>query len=71
MSGFWVSIRDLRESCRTRFGRVLGGASFAFVRETWPLFPEIRIAWKNTLPSHHTHMMRCMESVAGGGDGTV
>ena len=53
------------------FCRVLGGASCAFVRETWPLFPEIRIAWKNTLPSHHTHVMRCMESVAGGGDGTV
>ena len=51
--------------------RVLGGASCAFVRETWPLFPEIRIAWKNTLPSHHTHVMRCMVSVAGGGDGTV
>ena len=32
---------------------------------------EIRIAWKNTLPSHHTHVMRCMVSVAGGGDGTV
>ena len=41
-----------------------------FVRETWPLFPEIRIAWKNTL-SHHTHVMRCVVSVAGGGDGTV
>ena len=50
--------------------RVLGGASCGFVRETWPLFPEIRIAWKNTLPSHHTHVMRCMVSVAGG-DGTV
>ena len=53
------------------FCRVLGGASCAFLREIWPLFPEIRIAWKNTLPSHHTHVMRCMESVAGGGDGTV
>ena len=51
--------------------RVLGGSSCGFVRETWPLFPEIRIAWKNTLPSHHTHVMRCMVSGAGGGDGTV
>ena len=48
--------------------RVLGGDSCGFVRETWPLFPEIRIAWKNTLPPHHTHVMRCMVSVAGGGD---
>ena len=61
---FLVSIQDFRESC-------LGGASCALVREIWPLFPEIRIAWKNTLPSHHTHVMRCMESVSGGGDGTV
>ena len=59
--------RDLSHA----FCRVLGGASCACVQETWPLFPEIRIAWKNTLPSHHTHVMRCMESVAGGGDGTV
>ena len=60
---FLVSIQDFRESC-------LGGGSCALVREIWPLFPEIRNAWK-TLPSHHTHVMRCMESVAGGGDGTV
>ena len=53
------------------FCRVLGGASCGLVRETWPLFPDIRIAWKNTLPSHHTHVMRCMESVEDGGDGTV
>ena len=50
---------------------VLGGASCALVRETWPLFPEIRIAWKNTLPSHRTHEMRRMEGVEGGGDVTV
>ena len=40
--------------------RVLGCSSCALVREAWPTFPEIRIAWKNTLPSHHTHVMRCM-----------
>ena len=61
----------LQRALSHAFCRVLGGASCAFVREIWPLFPEIRIAWKNTLPSHHTHVMRCMESVAGGGDGTV
>ena len=48
------------------FCRVWGGASCAFVRETWPLFPEIRVAWKNTLPFRHTHVekekqFRCMQ----------
>ena len=65
---FLVSIRDFRGSLSHAFCRVLGGASCALVRETWPLFPDIRTAWKNTLPPHHTHVMRCMESVEGGGD---
>ena len=69
-SVLWVFLAVQRELSRA-VCRVLGGASCAFVRETWPPFPEIRIARKNTLPSHHAHVMRCMESVAGGGDGTV
>ena len=44
----------LRRELSRAFRRVLGGFSCEVVRETWPTFPDI------TLPSHHTHVMRCM-----------
>ena len=60
-----ISIRDLRGSCRTRFvvfwipGR-LGHCS-----------QKSELRGRKPFHLHHTHVMRCMESVGGGVDGTV
>ena len=67
-----VSIRDFRGSCRTRFVVFWEAPLVLFSVRLGHCSQKSELRGRTPfLPSHHTHVMRCMESVEGGGDGTV